>query len=77
MKKTILCALLLCGALTGCAKKQPTLSEFCSNIDGYVTVINEEGGLCFKGDARIIANDNLDNIVLSYENGVIITAMKH
>lgn len=51
--------------------ENPTLSALCAEMDGNVTVRKENGMLCYQGDASVVAEDGLDNTVLSVEGNVI------
>lgn len=51
--------------------ENPTLSALCAEMDGNVTVRKENGMLCYQGDASVVAEDGLDNTVLSVEGNII------
>lgn len=51
--------------------ENPTLSALCAKIDGNVTVRKESGLLCYQGDASVVAEDGLDNTVLSVDGNII------
>lgn len=51
--------------------ENPTLSALCATMDGNVTVRKENGMLCYQGEASVIAEDGLDNTVLSVDGNII------
>lgn len=51
--------------------ENPTLSALCAEMDGNVTVRKESGLLCYQGDASVIAEDGLDNTVVSVDGNII------